>query len=73
MGGLRYRYFGRLQRRVQIFGGSEISNIFFFCYFWAMQLCVCVCYMFKLGAGGVPNALDIKPRFVFGYVTLMFV
>ena len=27
MGGLGYRHFGRLQRRVQIFGGSE--NIFF--------------------------------------------
>ena len=27
---------------------------YFFCYFWAMHLRVCVCYMSEFGAGGVP-------------------
>ena len=48
-GSLDYRHFGRLRKRVQIFGGSEkkIKNC-------AMRLRVCVCYMFKFNAGGFP-------------------
>ena len=50
MGGLGYRHFGRLQRRLQICDGFRKL---FFCYFCAMRLRVCVCYMFKFGAGGL--------------------
>ena len=40
MGGLGYRHFGRLQRRVQIFGGSE--NIFFVIFGRCTFVYVCV-------------------------------
>jgi hypothetical protein len=36
-----------------------------------MHLRVCICYVYKLGAGGFPMpnyAPDIKPQFIFGDV-----
>ena len=46
MRGLDYRYFGRLQRRLHIFGGPEKKK-----NLGGMRLRVCVCYMFKFGLG----------------------
>jgi hypothetical protein len=66
MGGLGYRHFWRVAEATSNFNFRWLSFIFF-CYFFAMRLRVCVYYMFKFGAGGLP-AIITKTRGLFSVV-----